>query len=227
MKYRREHELRGVSMCLVYAHTSDLSTCPMDDMAEHGPRRRLLLHLFCEMIPINQHNPIIVAIYSVQNRTPRKVHGVDHLHHSPQIPPISVKVQRTNSNNKPHLVTMHNKILPAILSLINLSLTLALTPPNATNSSANTTLTPPSRYYLKTRVLDEANADKNDLYVSSYHTGASETPSPLPFHRPHTLQPHPFLTHPQAPVSATQLCFPSHLPATQSVSSTPRSSSLT
>lgn len=56
--------------------------------------------------------------------------------------------------------------------IINLSLTLALTTPTPTNSSTNTTITPPSRYYLKTRVLDYGNADKNDLYVSSYHTGS-------------------------------------------------------
>lgn len=55
--------------------------------------------------------------------------------------------------------------LTALFPLINLSLTLALSPPNPTN------ITPPSRYYLKTHVLDDGNADKNDLYVSSYHTG--------------------------------------------------------
>lgn len=63
-------------------------------------------------------------------------------------------------------------ILPVFLFLINLSLTLAVIPSNANNSTANTTFTPPSRYYLKTSVIDGGNADKNDLYVSSYHTGA-------------------------------------------------------
>lgn len=62
-------------------------------------------------------------------------------------------------------------ILPVFLFLINLSLTLAVIPSNANNSTANTTFTPPSRYYLKTSVIDGGNADKNDLYVSSYHTG--------------------------------------------------------
>ena len=62
------------------------------------------------------------------------------------------------------------------LSLIALPFTLTLTLP--TNSSGNTTLTPPSRYYLKTVVLDNGNADKNNLYVSSYHTGPLK---PFPF----------------------------------------------
>ncbi|KAF6235745.1 hypothetical protein HO173_005940 [Letharia columbiana] len=61
--------------------------------------------------------------------------------------------------------------LPVFFSFINLSLALAVTPSNPTNSTANTTFTPPSRYYLKTSVIGAGNADKNDLYVSSYHTG--------------------------------------------------------
>ena len=64
-------------------------------------------------------------------------------------------------------------MLSAFLSLINLSLTLAITSPNPTNSTANSTFTPPSRYYLKTSVIGDGNPDKNHLYVSSYHTGAS------------------------------------------------------
>ncbi|CAD6586523.1 MAG: hypothetical protein ASARMPRED_002748 [Alectoria sarmentosa] len=58
-----------------------------------------------------------------------------------------------------------------LLLFLSLPLTLAVTPPNLTNSTANTTFTLPSRYYLKTSVIDDGNADKNDLYVSSYHTG--------------------------------------------------------
>lgn len=73
---------------------------------------------------------------------------------------------------------MHFK-LPTLLSLLSLSLTLAATPPDTSNSTTNTTITPPSRYYLKTSVVRDGNADKNDLYVSSYHTGLF-TPSPLP-----------------------------------------------
>lgn len=61
--------------------------------------------------------------------------------------------------------------LSAFISLINLSLTFALTTPTPNNSSTNTTITPPTRYYLKTRVLYNGNTDKNDLFVSSYHTG--------------------------------------------------------
>ena len=64
---------------------------------------------------------------------------------------------------------MHIFTLSTFLALIALPLTLTIALP--TNSSANTTLTPPSRYYLKTVVLNNGNADKNDLYVSSYHTG--------------------------------------------------------
>lgn len=61
--------------------------------------------------------------------------------------------------------------LPAFFYLTNLSLTLAITLPNPINSTANTTFTPPSRYYLKTSVIGDGNADKNGLYVSSHHTG--------------------------------------------------------
>lgn len=61
--------------------------------------------------------------------------------------------------------------LPALVSLINLSLALAVTPSTPSNSTTNTTFTPPSRYYLKTSVIGDGSADKNDLYVSSYHTG--------------------------------------------------------
>lgn len=74
-------------------------------------------------------------------------------------------------------------MLPAFLFLINLSLTLAVTLSNPTNSTANTTFTPPSRYYLKTRVIGNGNADKANLYVSSYHTGA------LPLSPPAILRP--------------------------------------
>ena len=76
--------------------------------------------------------------------------------------------------------------LPAILSLATLPLTLALALPNSTNAT-NTTITPPSRYYLKTRVLDNGSADKNGLYVSSYHTGPDPhifSVSPLQSHTP-------------------------------------------
>ncbi len=73
-------------------------------------------------------------------------------------------------------------MLPAFLFLINLSHTLAVTPSNPTNSTANTTFTPPSRYYLKTSVIGDGNADKNNLYVSSYHTGALPLSPPAILH---------------------------------------------
>ena len=83
---------------------------------------------------------------------------------------------------------MHIITLSTFLSLITLPFTLAL----PTNSSTNTTLTPPSRYYLKTAVLDNGNADKNDLYVSSYHTGPFKPISlpPLPPLPPSFLRSH-------------------------------------
>ena len=79
--------------------------------------------------------------------------------------------------------------LLALLFLINISLTLALTTPNLPSAAPNGTITPPSRYYLKTRVLDGGSPDKNDLYVNSYHTGPLIPPhDPLsPFCMPHSL----------------------------------------
>ena len=73
-------------------------------------------------------------------------------------------------------------ILPALFSLIHLTLTLAVTTPNLTNATANTTFTPPNRYYLKTSVIGDGNADKNDLYVHSYHTGPLPPPSSIMLH---------------------------------------------
>ena len=67
-----------------------------------------------------------------------------------------------------------------LIIISNLSLAFALATPNPANNS-NTTITPPSRYYLKTRVLDNnGNADKNNLYVSSYHTGVFALKPPFP-----------------------------------------------
>ena len=67
--------------------------------------------------------------------------------------------------------------LPAFLSLINLSLALAVNAASSPDdSTTNPTLIPPARYYLKTSVIGDGNADKNDLYVSSFHTGP---PSPV------------------------------------------------
>lgn len=61
--------------------------------------------------------------------------------------------------------------LTACLSLINLSLTLAANAASLDDSTTHTTLKLPARYYLKTSVIGDGNADKNDLFVSSFHTG--------------------------------------------------------
>ena len=72
--------------------------------------------------------------------------------------------------------------LSALLSLARLSLTLAATTSNAISSIGNATLTPPIRYYLKTSVIDDDDSDKNDLYVTSWHTGPSPTSSSIKHH---------------------------------------------
>ncbi|KAM0794290.1 hypothetical protein BDR22DRAFT_712883 [Usnea florida] len=59
--------------------------------------------------------------------------------------------------------------LTAFLSLITLSLAANTASPDS--STTNPTLIPPARYYLKTSVIGDGSADKNDLYVSSFHTG--------------------------------------------------------
>lgn len=64
--------------------------------------------------------------------------------------------------------------LPALLALLATSLTIAATPSPSPTSAAIPTVTPPSSYYLKSRViLDHGpNSDKDGLYVSNFHTGA-------------------------------------------------------
>ena len=64
---------------------------------------------------------------------------------------------------------MYTNIPTLLLSLIAIPFTLALT--INYNSAINARSVPPSRYHLKTRVIDNGNSDKNDLYLSSYHTG--------------------------------------------------------
>lgn len=56
---------------------------------------------------------------------------------------------------------------PTVLCMLTLvfSVTLALT------NASNTTITPPDRYYLQTKVIGAECPDKNGLYVSGYHTG--------------------------------------------------------
>ncbi|CAD6563581.1 MAG: hypothetical protein ASARMPRED_000070 [Alectoria sarmentosa] len=66
--------------------------------------------------------------------------------------------------------------LQTLASLLTVPSALALAtpsiPPSTVNSTTNGTITPPSRYYLQTRVKDHGSSDKNGLYVSTYHTGA-------------------------------------------------------
>ena len=68
---------------------------------------------------------------------------------------------------------MYSNTSTLLLSLIAIPFTLALT--TNYDSATNATRAPPSRYYLKTRVIDHGNLDKNDLYLSSYHTGTYMT----------------------------------------------------
>lgn len=67
---------------------------------------------------------------------------------------------------------MRNKIA-AIATFLATPLALALPQPYPT-SAASATVTPPSSYYLKTRVVDHGHFDKDGLYVSNYHTGMKE-----------------------------------------------------
>ncbi|KAM0800328.1 hypothetical protein BDR22DRAFT_963289 [Usnea florida] len=67
---------------------------------------------------------------------------------------------------------MYSKTPTLLLSLIAIPFALALT--TSHNSATNATSAPPSRYYLKTRDIDNGNSDKNNLYLSSYHSGAGE-----------------------------------------------------
>lgn len=65
---------------------------------------------------------------------------------------------------------MRTSSIKAIATLLLTSSALAA--PQASPSSApNATATPPSSYYLKTRVVGRGHEDKNGLYVSNYHTG--------------------------------------------------------
>ena len=78
-------------------------------------------------------------------------------------------------------------LLPLLLPLLTLTLlpsalTLTTSPPPpyypTNTTSTNGTITPPSRYYLRTQVKGP-ETDKNGLYVSSYHTGAGENDATL------------------------------------------------
>lgn len=67
-------------------------------------------------------------------------------------------------------ITMRTTIA-AIATLLPIPMALAF-PPASSTSAASATVTPPSSYYLKTRVVGHGHSDKDRLYVSNYHTGA-------------------------------------------------------
>ena len=60
-------------------------------------------------------------------------------------------------------------IICAIANILA-ALALAVAQPSST-SAAYATITPPSSYYLKSRVVAHGHNDKDGLYVSNYHTG--------------------------------------------------------
>ena len=57
----------------------------------------------------------------------------------------------------------------AIKTILVTPLALALPQPSPTS-----TVTPPSSYYLRTRVVGPNHSDKDGLYVSNYHTGMNK-----------------------------------------------------
>ena len=68
-----------------------------------------------------------------------------------------------------HLFTAFVTLL---LTLANLTITASAAP---ASSDRVTTVPPPARYYLQTKVdgnLQDCGSNKNNLYVTSYHTGA-------------------------------------------------------
>ena len=64
--------------------------------------------------------------------------------------------------------------LVSVFVIFSASLPVAFTAPFAVFNTTNTTVAPGAlqgEYYLLTEVIGSGNADKNDLYVSGYHTG--------------------------------------------------------
>ncbi|KAL9131217.1 MAG: hypothetical protein Q9175_006825 [Cornicularia normoerica] len=61
--------------------------------------------------------------------------------------------------------------IAAITTLLAAPLATAAPYPSST-IAASATITPPSSYYLKTRVVGHGHKDKDGLYVTNYHTGA-------------------------------------------------------
>ena len=63
-------------------------------------------------------------------------------------------------------------LLATLSAIILPALTTPLITPRDVNAT-NSTQCPSGQYYLSTKVIGSGHADKNDLYVSSYHTGNS------------------------------------------------------
>ena len=72
-----------------------------------------------------------------------------------------------------HLITLTMSAMGFSLPLAGAA---ALTMPNERSTNA----APVGEYYLLTSVIDGGDQDKNNLYVSGYHTGPD--PSSLPLH---------------------------------------------
>ena len=77
--------------------------------------------------------------------------------------------------------------LSTLLTLL-LSISLALASPHPSPSPASpsvptATITPPTSYYLRSRVIgpNGNHSDKDGLYVSCYHTGNNSIPAPSSF----------------------------------------------
>ena len=77
---------------------------------------------------------------------------------------------------------MRNQIF-ALITLLSTPLAIATPHPSPT-SAPSATVTPPSSYYLQTRVIGQGHPEKDGLYVCAYHTGtksrAPSTPRSLP-----------------------------------------------
>ena len=73
---------------------------------------------------------------------------------------------------------MRNQIF-ALITLLSTPLATATPHPSPT-SAPSATVTPPSSYYLQTRVIGQGHPEKDGLYVCAYHTGTKcRAPSTL------------------------------------------------
>ena len=84
---------------------------------------------------------------------------------------------------------MRNQIF-ALITLLSAPLAIA-TPYLSPTSAPSATVTPPSSYYLQTRVIGQGHPEKDGLYVCAYHTGttcrAPPTLRPLPPPKPSSI----------------------------------------